>query len=117
MKWSGGDFISFKVAVASTDGENVNQDFGRSKQFLIFEIKDNGEYESLETRKNKPTCEIGEQKAMMSTLDLLADCKAVIVNHIGLGAVNLLLAKGIKPLVIQKSIGEALKDISSLLKE
>lgn len=54
---------------------------------------------------------------MMSTLDLLSDCKAVIVNHIGLAAVDLLLAKGIKPLVIQKSIDDALKEVSSLLKE
>ncbi len=113
----GGDFISFKVAIASTDGENVNQDFGRSKQFIIAEIKDNGEYELLETRKNQPTCEIGEQKGMMSTLDLLSDCKAVIVNHIGLKAVDLLLSRGIKPIVLIKSIDDALNQVSSLLKE
>lgn len=113
----GGDFISFKVAVASSDGENVNQDFGRSKQFLIAEIKDNGEYELLETRKNKPTCQIEGKDSMTSTLDLLSDCKAVIVNHIGLAAVDLLLSKGIKPLVIPKSMDDALKEVSSLLKD
>ena len=54
---------------------------------------------------------------MMSTLDLLSDCKAVIANHFGLSAVNMLSSKGIKPLVIQKSIYDALKEVSSLLKE
>lgn len=54
---------------------------------------------------------------MMSTLDLLSDCKAVIANHFGLAAVNLLSSRGIKPLVIPKPIVNALKEVSSLLKE
>ena len=31
--------VSFKVAVASSDGKFVNQHFGMTQQFLIFEIK------------------------------------------------------------------------------
>lgn len=43
--------MSFKVAVASSDGKYINQHFGWAQQFLIFEIDDNGEYKFLEPQK------------------------------------------------------------------
>ena len=45
------DLMSFKVAVASSDGKYVNQHFGMAQQFLIFEIDDEGNYKFLEPQK------------------------------------------------------------------
>ncbi|HEY0196185.1 MAG TPA: NifB/NifX family molybdenum-iron cluster-binding protein [Methanobacterium sp.] len=42
--------MSYKVAVASSDGKFVNQHFGMAQQFLIFEIDDD-EYKFMELRR------------------------------------------------------------------
>jgi nitrogen fixation protein NifX len=54
--------MSHKVAIASSDGKFVNQYFGRVNQFLIVELKDDGNYEFLELRKNVPSCKSSRWK-------------------------------------------------------
>ena len=39
--------MSFRVAVANNDGKYVNQHFGKAEQFLIVEVKDDGEFEFI----------------------------------------------------------------------
>lgn len=46
---------------------------------------------------------------MSRTVELLVDCKAVLVSQIGLGAVQALSLKGIKPYVMPDFIEDALK--------
>jgi len=105
--------VSFKVAVASSDGKFVNQHFGRANQFLIFEIKDNGDYEFLALRKNIPPCNSGESHddLLTKTLDLISDCRAVLVSRVGSGAAEALVLRGIQPYVIPNFIADALKQL------
>ena len=70
--------VSYKVAVASSDGKYVNQHFGMTKQFLIFEISDQGDYKFLELRENKPACDVGghTEDAMTASVKIISDCQA-----------------------------------------
>jgi nitrogen fixation protein NifX len=104
--------MSYRVAVASTDGKYVNEHFGRAKQFLIFELDDNG-YQFMELRQNKPSCNVeqSEESGHLKTVQLLEDCKAILVARIGPGAEQYLLQNGIKPLIIPDFIDEALQQI------
>jgi len=103
--------MSYRVAVASSDGKYVNEHFGRAKQFLIFNVIEN-QCEFYELRKNDPPCSgMGHNEDQMArTVELLADCKAVLVSQIGLGAVQALSLKGIKPHVMPDFIEDALKN-------
>jgi len=105
--------VSFKVAVASSDGKFVNQHFGRASQFLVFEVKDNGDYEFLALRKNTPPCNSGESHddLLTKTLDLISDCRAVLVSRVGPGAAEALVLRGIQPYVIPNFIEDALKQL------
>jgi len=103
-------FISAKVAVASSDGKFVNQHFGKARQFLIVEIKDDGSYEFLELRKNVPTCHAEDcEDPMARTLNLISDCEAVLVSQVGPGAEDKLIAHGIQPIIIPMLINDAIK--------
>ncbi len=105
--------MSFKVAVASSDGKYVNQHFGVTQQFLIFEIDDEGNYKFLELRKNVPACEVGghTDEAMIISVELISDCEAVLASQIGPGAVNALAARGIEAYVAPTFIDQALKHL------
>ena len=109
--------MTFKVAVASSDGKFINQHFGKANQFLIFEIHSNGEYKFLETRLNNPACDVGghTDNAMMETVKLLSDCKAVLASQIGPGAVDTLLKNNINPYIAPTFIDDALKEIGSII--
>lgn len=106
MKW--------KAAVASSDGKVINQHFGRAKEFLIFEIT-NQDFQFLELRQNNPACGLGEhhEDAMTKTVELLSDCRVVLVSQIGPGAVEALRRKGIQAFAVPVFIEEALHKITA----
>jgi predicted Fe-Mo cluster-binding NifX family protein len=105
-----------KVAVASQDGRVVHQHFGRATQFLIYEIEGT-ECRLIEIRKNQPPCgsasedgEVGHaENPMQRSVELLGDCRAVIVAQIGPGAVEKLSNRGIHAFVIPDFIDAALR--------
>ena len=103
--------MSFKVAVASSDGKFVNQHFGRAEKFLIFELKDDGEYEFLELRETAPRCG-GSADLKRKTLDMISDCGIILISQIGPGAANKLISRGIEPLIMPMFIEDALKELS-----
>lgn len=111
--------MSFKVAVASSDGKFVNQHFGWAQQFLIFEIDDEGEYKFLELRENPPACsdEGHSEDAMTRSVKLLADCDAVLASQIGPAAIDKLIEYGVDPYLAPTFIDEALKELASVVKE
>jgi predicted Fe-Mo cluster-binding NifX family protein len=107
-----------KIAIASSDGKFVNQHFGRAQQFLIVELKDDGSYEFLEIRKNKPTCTVeGHDSTIEDTLDLISDCDGVLVSQVGPGAADRLIERGIQPIIIPMFIEDALKKVYELTQE
>lgn len=107
--------MAFKVAVASSDGKYVNQHFGKAQNFLIFEFNENGEYEFSELRETPPRCG-GSDDLKKRSLDMLSDCKFLLVTQIGPGATKKLMAQGTKPLSMPMFIEDALKELSDLYK-
>jgi predicted Fe-Mo cluster-binding NifX family protein len=105
-----------KVAVASQDRVVVHQHFGHATQFLIYEVQEDGCH-LVEIRENKPACGTGQpdgesghdEDAMQRTVDLLLDCRAVVIARIGSAAVEKLSARGIQAFVIPDFIDSALQ--------
>jgi nitrogen fixation protein NifX len=98
-----------KVAVASTDGISINEHFGRSKEFLIYEVDEGGEYTFLERRENiPPDSKDSHSHIVSTTAELLADVEVVLVKQIGPGAEQELRNKGVIALSVNSSIEKAL---------
>jgi nitrogen fixation protein NifX len=110
--------MSYKVAVASSDGKFINQHFGWAQQFMIFEIDDEGEYKFLELRENTPACDVEghTEDAMTRSVKLISDCDAVLASQIGPAAVDVLVDNGIEPYMAPTFIDEALKELASMKK-
>ena len=49
----------YRVALASTDGETVNQHYGRADLFYIYLVDDEEGYDLIEKRKVLPVCRDG----------------------------------------------------------
>ena len=110
--------MSYKIAIASSDGKFVNQHFGHAQQFLIVELEEDGSYKFLETRKNKPACGVeGHDSSIFDSIDLIADCDGVLVSQIGPGASDLLVEAGVQPIIIPMLIDDALKKIYEMIQE
>ncbi len=111
--------MSYKVAVASSDGKFVNQHFGWAQQFLIFEIDDDGEYKFLELRENTPACDVEghTEDAMTRSVNLISDCDAVLAGQIGPAAVDVLVDNGIDPYMAPTFIDDALKELAAIRKD
>ena len=109
---------TFRVAVSSADGKTVHQHFGRTTQFLIFEVAGVG-VRFLERRENLPPCgtsaeEDGghDEDRMSQTIDVVADCHAVVAAQIGYGAVQRLAVRNIQAYIIPDFIDSALKRLA-----
>jgi predicted Fe-Mo cluster-binding NifX family protein len=98
-----------RIAVASDDGENIAQHFGRCRMFLIYEVDESG-YRRCVVRVNEFT---GHSKGECgdSTLNRfhhttiiegLKNCVAVISRGMGRRAMMDLKQAGIKPLFITR---------------
>ena len=104
------------VALASEDEETIHQHFGRTTQFLIYEI-DGTSFRFVEARDNRPPCNSGsagagaphDEDRMGQTIDLVADCRAVLVARIGPRAVQRLAERGIGAFEAPNFIDPALR--------
>lgn len=105
--------IIVKVAVASSDGIVINQHFGRADIFYIYELSDDRGVQFIEKRIGKPFCHGGEhnEQDLLGSVELLADCKKVLVLQIGKGAEEELLNCNIEPVIARGMIEEVLEKI------
>ena len=96
-----------KVAVSSTDGISINQHFGKSQEFLIYEVQDTGEYEFIERRSNDVPNSLatGHHGAK---IQLISDVEVVLTAQIGPGAEQELRHQGIIALTVTGPIDKAL---------
>jgi len=104
--------MSYKIAVASSDGKVVNQHFGKATQFLIFEVE--GDYfKFMEILEANAFCNNGEhdENKLLSAVDALEGSRAVLVSQIGKGAVQALKTKGIDVFDVHNFIEDALKEL------
>ncbi|MBZ9570711.1 nitrogen fixation protein [Methanobrevibacter sp. TMH8] len=96
-----------KVAVASTDGKNIDLHFGDANQFFIFNIIGK---EFLELRKKVELPLEDHSERWRASIDLLYDCKALLCKKIGKEPHIELRKKGIKVIVIDSKIDNALDE-------
>lgn len=89
-----------------------------ARQFLIFEIDDQGDYKFLELRENVPACDVEghTEDAMARSIKLISDCKAIIASQIGPGAVDILISNGIEPYLAPTFIDDALRQLVKIKK-
>lgn len=64
--------MSYKIAIASTDGISVDRSFRNAKEFLIIEVDDDGRYEVAEIRQSADE-QISEEETQFSP-SLQQDC-------------------------------------------
>ena len=87
--------MSYRAALASTDGKVVNQHFGHTERFHIVELDDKG-YQYIGTRETGACCnnKNHEISSFERTAEILADVQAIIVSRIGTGAADFLESRG-----------------------
>lgn len=105
--------MSYKIAIASTDGKVVNEHFGRADRFYIMEVNDQDEFTYLETRTTDIACQGGShnEDGLQRTVELLSDCRYVLVKQIGPGAEYALCRKGISAFAIAHYIDDAVRKL------
>jgi nitrogen fixation protein NifX len=103
---------NFKIAVSSTDGIKVNEHFGRTKEFIIYEVNENGETALLEKRTQQSNLAyFHSDEKLIDLINLISDCDYVLVSQIGPGADKRLAEKGITSFSLNKNIEDAIQKI------
>lgn len=103
----------YKIAVASTDGESVDQHFGRADKFFIYVLDDDVGYDFVAQRNLEPVC-LGKSHNvldMQKRVEKLKDCKYVAAAKIGPGAEIALEKCGVTALELPGKIDEAVLSI------
>ena len=101
----------YRVAVASSDGENVNEHFGRAERFFIGELDtDKEDFELIGQRDVKTSCHGGEHEVsgFAAALETLSDVSAIVVQRAGPGAKKYIEEQGIRLYQIPLSIEQAI---------
>jgi nitrogen fixation protein NifB len=111
-----------KVAIATGDGVAVTEHFGYAAQFQIWDFA-GGTPRLMETRRNLPACgadrSADRRDPMDISVELVADCRAVVVARIGECAINRLAALGILAFESDDAVATAVRELaeSSVLLE
>lgn len=102
--------MAYRIAVGTSDGVEIDQHFGSSRQFVVYEVSDDGTIVCLESRRNETDGVMGQHQEdrLRRTAILVEDCALVLVSHIGPGAVNLLKQMGIDAQIGEGPIDSAL---------
>jgi nitrogen fixation protein NifB len=104
-----------KVAIATGDGIGVTEHFGYATQFQIWDFAGTAP-RLLETRRNIPGCGADRSAEQRDPLDLsvelVADCRAVVVARIGECGVNRLSALGILAFETDDAVETAVRELA-----
>lgn len=119
-----GDFCcEYKIAVATSDGVNIDLHFGQTEIFTIYQVYRDGSYAQLEKRKvgetNQDTsCDTGKKSCggcsghrKNERVAMIADCRCVLCARCGAGTETELGKRKITSFVIEKRTDEALEKI------
>ena len=103
----------YKVAIASTDGESVNQHYGKAEKFYIYSIDDEVGYDLVEERQVQPVCMGGahEISKMEESTRNFTDCRYLVVSRLGTAANATLSAAGITAMELPGSIDDAILSV------
>ena len=110
--------VGYRVAIASTDGRNVDQHFGRCECFLIVDVDEDGSFEEIEARYVTPVCMGGyhDQDKLKKGAEALLDCNFVLAAKIGPGAMDELEERGIAAFQIPGPVAASLGKLDKYLK-
>ncbi len=122
-----------KVAIASDDGKNLSQHFGRARFYIVYtiendkviakEVRDKVGHHSFIEDHDAGSChdhgaqgehgtDAASQTKHQSMLSNALDCKYIIAGHMGGGAYRSMVDQGIEPLLTDiKDPEEAIKAI------
>ncbi|MBF0538980.1 MAG: nitrogen fixation protein NifX [Nitrospirae bacterium] len=110
-----------RVAFATTDGSMINEHFGRSAMFSIYEIGPDG-YDFVETRvfgsgsdkRVEDTKGMGQlhDEAVQDKVESLSDCKILYVTEIGGPSAARLVSHNMMPVKVKSEV-----KIDDILKE
>lgn len=117
-----------KIAFATTDGNTVNEHFGRAGLFSVYEITGtdqqfvelrkfaDGEDLAVTDTKNRGPL---HESAVQAKVDKLADCKLIYVTEIGGPSAARLVQKGIMPMKVKEPIPivQALKQLGDMIEK
>ena len=108
-----------RIAVASSDGKEINQHFGHVERFLIYEVEDDS-VELIEERQVERFCRHDPENPMRShtlkgTGEALAGCRAVVCSMIGEAPKVELERIGVEPFVVEGEIVATLIDLARVL--
>ncbi|MDR3222127.1 MAG: nitrogen fixation protein [Methanobrevibacter sp.] len=104
-----------KIAVASTDGKEINLHFGDAKTFFIFDLDSNNfEFEEVRKKRDIPVCEHTER--WRYSIDLISDCKAVLCSKIGKEPHVELRKLGIKGIRLNCAVKDGIKECMKHMK-
>ncbi len=127
--------MSYKIAVGSSDGRNVDLKFGEVKKFIIFEVED--EKSKLLEIRNVDTCEtvadtngcggyVGDCNSLgcsgngsgcngstdvINKVELIKDCRCIVCKKIGFQAQKQLERKAISVFDVEGIVGNILEKI------
>lgn len=110
------------VAIATGDGVAVTEHFGYASQFEIWDLG-SPKPQLIEVRRNLPACDadrsLDQRDPMDVSVDLVADCRAVVVAKIGECAINRLTKLGIFAFESDDRVDATLRELadSNLLRE
>jgi predicted Fe-Mo cluster-binding NifX family protein len=112
-----GPFRPQRLALATESGKNIDACFGKTAQFLIYELRTEEMgffYDFLETRPGPRPCrDQGHDQAVLEeSAELLRDCGLVLAGRIGPAALKVLSDRGIMGLAAPLPINEALKRLA-----
>ena len=95
--------MSYRIALASSDGLHIDRHFGHSDGFVIVAVEPSGNFVEQERRQAKAPCQHGfhDAGAMQAAVRALRDCRYVVAEAIGPGAQKALEQQDILPLEIE----------------
>lgn len=106
------------IAVASDDGINVNRHFGKAEKFYIYESTED-EINFLEIRNVSPGCggcgDHNDSK-IEANLEVIKDCRYLIVERIGERSFQAAEGFGIEPFEIPGNIEEGIDRLIRYIK-
>lgn len=107
-------YIMYRIAIASSDGESVNQHFGQARSLLIYEISDAG-VKFIEDREIKliPDEAAHTERNMNIFAEALSDCSAVFVRRIGAQSAKFLHERNIRTFEVDFTLNHI---VTTLLK-
>lgn len=110
------DDSQMHIAVATSDGKNINSGFGNASRFDIYHISSNKvEFlRTLNVDRSRPVGGASHKKHIEDLIEQLSDCEIIIVKEIGHMPMRLLSTSGRTVCIREGEISDA---ISSCMKD